>query len=79
MTDNYGRNLDYRIDLAVLALRRHFNLSQRDLAKRLNTTRQQITKLERRTFDPTIETVNRLAAAFGMSPRAFVSLATIKA
>jgi transcriptional regulator with XRE-family HTH domain len=79
MTDNYGRNVDYRIDLAVLILRHKLNITQRDLAKRLKSTRQYINKLEHRKLDPTIETVNRLAKAFGISPRAFVSLATIKA
>jgi transcriptional regulator with XRE-family HTH domain len=79
MTDNFGRNLDYRLDVAIKVLRTASNLTQLDLAKRLKTSRTYITKLERRRRDPTIQTVNKLARAFKLSPRRLMELATIKA
>lgn len=78
MTDNRGRNLDYRIDLATLVLRRINKMTQRQLARKCRTSRQHISKVERREADPTMRVVGKLARAFRMSPRRFMALATLK-
>lgn len=51
----------------VVAWRRHHGLTQAALALKTGLTRLTISKLERGEVDPTLSSVRRLAAAFGIS------------
>lgn len=49
----------------ILHLRGQRNLSQAELALRIGSTRAQISKYERGTYEPRAEMIGRLAAALG--------------
>ena len=50
------------------SLRKKLNLSQQDLADRMNTSKQVISRYERGERDPKTETLFKLADALGVSP-----------
>lgn len=65
------------IAFAVLTLRRWRKWSQRELSFHSGMVRTYISSLERTVFLPNIKQIERVAAAFGISPRDFMTLATI--
>ncbi|MDR2209175.1 MAG: helix-turn-helix transcriptional regulator [Azoarcus sp.] len=50
------------------ALRLRSGLSQRELAKRLNTSQSHIARIELGQLDPGTDTIDRIAAAIGVEP-----------
>ncbi len=63
------------ISFAVRLLRQARNLSQRQLALRVGTSRQYISKLELRCIVPNVSTLLRLAAGLRVSPYVLIKFA----
>jgi len=55
-----------RIGAAIRVLREEHDLTQHELAARMNTTASVISKIERGLFDPRLETFEHVGGAFGM-------------
>ena len=55
------------IGLLVQQVRRHAHLTQRELAERVGTSQSAIAKLEQGESNPTIDTLERCAAAAGLA------------
>lgn len=47
--------------------RKELGLTQEELAEKLNTTRQSVSKWEQGTLEPNIQMINNLATLFGIS------------
>ena len=58
-----------RASRLVLEARQHAHLTQRDLAERVGTSQSAIAKLEQGATNPTIDTLERCAAASGFALR----------
>jgi ribosome-binding protein aMBF1 (putative translation factor) len=66
-----------RMDLAVLILRHRINLSQRQLAERMDIPRTYISKVEGRKAIPILSSISRLAKALEVSEYQLVDMATL--
>ena len=64
-TELINNEMEYRIIEAIIEARKEHNLSQDDLAKRIGTSRSNITKLENGNYKPSIDFLNRVAKAIG--------------
>ena len=57
----------FNIDKRIIELRKEFGLSQADLAKKLNASRDMIGKYERNEHLPSIEMASKIADLFGVT------------
>jgi DNA-binding XRE family transcriptional regulator len=55
----------YDAAFAVMMLRAHHGVTQEELAHRIGTTKSAISRLERGRHKPNLDTLNRIARAFG--------------
>jgi DNA-binding XRE family transcriptional regulator len=69
----------YDIGFAVRVVRAARGLSQRQLAARLDTPRTYVSKVECGCAVPTLESIQRLARALGLTPGELVQIAVIGA
>lgn len=63
--------IEFRIGCAIRRMRQAKHLSQQQLARRMKTSRAQISKLERALVSTSISFLERLTRAFGMEIREF--------
>lgn len=61
--------LEYQLGRALIARRLQKKISQRDLAKRANTTQAVISRIEAMNSNPSIGLLKRLAQALGVKLR----------
>ncbi len=57
---------EYQISRALIAARLHKKISQRDLAKRANTTQAVISRLESMNANPSIGLIQKVASALNL-------------
>lgn len=60
---------EFALASQIIGARVHANLSQADLAERMNTSQSAIARLESGRFRPSTRTLEKLAAATGMKLR----------
>jgi transcriptional regulator with XRE-family HTH domain len=65
----------YDIGLALAVIRHGKGMTQDQLAKKLRTTRQQVSDIEHGRQIPTIQSVKKLAKVLEMKPRTLVAIA----
>ncbi len=56
---------EYELLDKIISLRLEHNITQKQLAKKLNTKQSAISRLEKGMINPTITYLNKLASAFG--------------
>ncbi|MBI5123136.1 helix-turn-helix transcriptional regulator [Candidatus Roizmanbacteria bacterium] len=57
--------LEYELLDKIISLRLRQKMTQKQLAKRLDTKQSAISRLEKGMINPTVEFLNKLASAFG--------------
>ncbi len=55
----------YQLEREIISARVKGGLNQRELAKKINSTQAVISRIESGTVSPSINTVNKIAKAFG--------------
>lgn len=55
----------YQLESEIIKARIEGKISQKELAKRINTTQAEISRIESQTISPSINTVAKIARAFG--------------
>ena len=65
----YAMEPEFQLILALIELRTELNLTQQDLADRTGINRSDISKIEHGNANPSLESLKRLAGAFGKRVR----------
>lgn len=60
-----GSELQYRIGREIIRLRSEKNVSQRELARKANTTQAVISRIESMSENPSLKLVDKIATALG--------------